>query len=311
MNLAPRIYIPALMALIYLLNITSAQINESIAEKNNSTNGHVLNNQNYNIRAILDHIFISKENNSLKISETVILRNEGTEIHYSKDNHIFFSVSTPPEVENLKTQAMECCLVQEEGAVLMDPMQPIKHGDNFEMQVSYTLPAGSGYVFNKSVVYNTTSLLVFVNKQSGMSLEKLDSSLVNLSKKGNEPDVHQILTLQGSEYDVLSFDDLKAGEAISVPINMTEEPGYLYAVVGMVSLFSTGLVYRYKGKIFGKREKEYTLDELELEKKRIFQAIHGIERHAGTEKSEEYRRLIEEYRQRAIEISIKIDKIKN
>ncbi len=92
---------------------------------------------------------------------------------------------------------------------------------------------------------------------------------------------------------------------------MIQEQNYLYAVIGLISLFSIGLVYRFKGKILRKVGKAYTLEELELEKRRIFQTIHGFEKHAGTESSEEYRRLMEEYRQKAIQIFIKIDKIKN
>ncbi len=60
-----------------------------------------------------------------------------------------------------------------------------------------------------------------------------------------------------------------------------------------------------------KRKKEYTLEELEIEKRKIFKTIYGFEKHAGPEKSEEYRRLMDEYKQKAIQVFIKIDKIKN
>ncbi len=313
MTSALRGSISVFMVIFYFINIASAQTNESMSEisdrnalnfqeKNsqiggsNSIYGHNLSNQNYNIRVVLDHIFISKKNNSLEISEMVVFRNEGAEIYYSRDNHTFFAISTPNEVKNLKTQAMECCLVQEEGVVFMDPMQPIKPGDNFEMQVSYTLNSqGKDYVFNKSAVYNTTSLSIFVDKKSGLDLEGQ----------------YETLTLQGNEYNVIAFNDLSAGEPVSVPIKMTEESSYLYAGIGLFSLILIGFAYRFKEKIFRKRKKEHTLEELELEKKRIFQAIHGFEKHAGPEKSEEYRRLMDEYKQKAIQIFIKIDKIKN
>ncbi|MCX9012571.1 MAG: hypothetical protein OIN66_15820 [Candidatus Methanoperedens sp.] len=299
MKIALKGYISVLIILFYFISIASAQIDKSIESEKiigNVTNEHNLSNQSYDIKVILDHIFISNKNNSLEISEIVVFRNEGPEIYYSKDNHTFFAISTPLDVKNLKTQVMECCLVQEEGVVFMDPMQPIKPGDNFEMQVSYTLPPqSSGYVFNKSAVYNTTSLLLFVDKKSGIDLEGL----------------YETLTLQGNEYNVIAFNDLKAGETASIPIKMTQEQNYLYAVIGLISLFSIGLVYRFKDKIFRKVGKAYTLEELELEKKKIFQTIHGFEKHAGAESSEEYRRLMDEYRQKAIQIFIKIDKIKN
>ncbi len=291
MIIALRGSISAFIVILYFTGIAQAQIDE-----NNSIGGHAPTNQSYDIKVALDHIFISKKNNSLEISETVVFRNEGQEIHYSKDNHTFFAISTPQDAKNLKTQAMECCLVQEEGMVYMDPMQTIAQGANFEMQISYTLlPDGSEYVFNKSAVYNTTSLLMFVDKKSGMSIQGSNETL----------------TLAGNEYKVINFDDLRAGEMISVPVKMMQESNYLYAGIGLFSLFSIGLVYRFRGKIFTRRKKENTLEELEIEKRKIFQAIYGFEKHAGPEKSEEYRKLMEEYRQKAIQIFIKIDKLNN
>ncbi|MDP3105871.1 MAG: hypothetical protein Q8M95_14845, partial [Candidatus Methanoperedens sp.] len=83
----------------------------------------------------------------------------------------YFAISTPLDIRDLKTQAMECCLVQEEGIVYMDPMQPIKPWENFEIQISYTIiPQGTEYVFNKSTIYNTTSLSMFVDHRFSSSV---------------------------------------------------------------------------------------------------------------------------------------------
>lgn len=178
----------------------------------------------------------------------------------------------------------------------MDPMQPIKPWENFEIQISYTIiPQGTEYVFNKSTIYNTTSLSMFVDKKSGMDLE------------GS----YDAITLSGIEYNVVAFNDLKAGETVSIPVKLTKDPGYLYAVIALFFLFSTGLVYLFKGKIKRGRTKEQTLEELELEKRKIFQTIYGFEKHAGPGGSEEYRKLMEEYRNKAIQISFKIDNLKN
>ncbi len=280
-----------LIALFYFLGNTSAQTDE-----NDSIIGYNLSNQNYDIRVAIDHIFISKKNNSLEVSEIVVFRNEGQEIYYSKENHTFFGISTPLDAKNLKTQAMECCLVQEEGMVYMDPMQPISQGSNFEMQISYTLfPERPEYVFNKSTVYNTTSLLLFIDKKSRISLE------------GS----YEVLTLDGNEYKVFTFNDLKTGETVSIPVKILQELDYLYAEIGLFFLFSIGLVYRFRGKIFRRIKKDYTLEELEFEKRKIFKTIYGFEKHAGPESSEEYRKLIEEYRNKAFQIFIKIDKLKD
>jgi len=303
--------ISVFMVLFYFTGIASAQTDEIISgikdtenitsdiqegqSQNNSINGHNLSNQSYDVMVVLDHIFISKKNDSLEISEIVVFRNEGQEINYTKDNHTFFAISIPQDAKNLKTRAMECCLVQEEGMVYMDPMQPIAQGANFEMAISYTLlPQSSEYVFNKSAVYNTTSLLMFIDKKSGMGIQGLNESL----------------TLAGNEYKIISFNNLKAGQMISIPVEILQESNYLYAGIGLFSLFSVGLVYHFRGKIF-RRKKEITLEELEIEKRKIFKTIYGFEKHAGPERSEEFLKLMEEYRLKTIQIFIKIDKLKD
>ncbi len=276
------------MALLFFINIGSAQFDERITSGNNTGN--------YNISVVLDHIFISKKNNSIEISEIVVFRNEGEEIYYSNDNHTFFAIPTPPDIKNLKTQAMECCLVQDEGVVYMDPMQSIARGANFDMQISYALSLqDQKYVFNKSAMYNTTSISMFIDKKSGIDLEGPSD----------------VMTLSGKEYNVIAFNDIRAGEMISIPVKIIPgNSGYLYAGIGLFFIFSIALIYFFKDKIFKRRKKEYTLEELEIEKRNIFMTIHGFEKHAGPEISEEYEKLMEEYRQKAIWICIKIDNFK-
>ena len=275
------------IALLFFINIGSALSNERITSGNNT--------KSYNISVVLDHIFISKKNNSIEISEIVVFRNEGEEIYYSKDNHTFFAISTPPDIKNLKTQAMECCLVQDEVVVYMDPMQSIAHGANFDMQISYALiPHDQKYVFNKSAVYNTTSISMFIDKKSGIDLE------------GSS----EVMTLSGKEYNIIAFNNLRAGEMISIPLKIISgNSGYLYTGIVLFFIFSIGLIYFFKEKILKRRKKE-TLEELEIEKRNIFMTIHGFEKHAGTEISEEFHKLMEEYRQKAIQICIKIDDFK-
>ncbi len=280
------------IALLYFTGIASARIDEKITDVNITD---VNNAGNYNISVALDHIFISMKNKSLEISEIVVFRNEGPEIHYSKDNHTFFAISTPPDIRNLEAQAMECCLVQDEGVVYIDPMKSIAPAANFEMQISYALPFQyQEYTFNKTAIYNTISIVMFIDKKNGLRIDRSNETI----------------TLGGNEYQIISFNDIKAGETVSIPVKMTKEPDYQYAGIGVLFLFSIGLVYRFRRKIFRKYKKEYTLEELENEKRNIFMTIHGFEKHAGPEISEEYRKLMEEYRQKAIRICIKIDKLK-
>lgn len=278
------IYI-AFVALLFITGIGSAQFDD--------TDGN--NTGNYNISVALDHIFISMINNSIGISEIVVFRNEGEEIYYSKDNHTFFAISTPPDIKNLDAQAMECCLVLDEGVVYIDPMQSIAPGANFEMQISYAVTLqDQEYVFNKSSIYNTSSILMFIDIKSGMHI---DGS-------------NETITLGGKEYQIIRFNDINAGETVSIPVKMREEPDNLYAGIGFFSLFLIGFIYRFRSKIFRKYKKEYTMEELEIEKRNIFRTIHGFEKHVGTERSEEYRKLMEEYRQKAIQICFKIDTLK-
>src|SRR5659263_645049 len=149
------------IALLYFVNIGTAQFDEMITSGNNTGS--------YNISVALDHIFISKKNNSIEISEIVVFRNEGKEIYYSKDNHTFFAISTPPDIRNLKAQAMECCLVQDEGMVYMDPMQSIEQDANFDMQISYALiRQDQKYFFNKSAIYNLSLIHISEPTRLGM-----------------------------------------------------------------------------------------------------------------------------------------------
>ena len=300
MNVVFKGYIPVFLALFYFISIVSAQTDLIVPDEkntqNNSMNINNLSNQTYNIKVVFDHIFISNKNNSLEVSEIVVFSNEGQEIYYSKDNHTYFAVSTPLDIRYLKTQVMECCLVEDEGVVYMDPMRPIKPGENFEMKISYSLPTQDPeYVFNKSAVYNTTSLSIFVDKKSGVVIEE----------------GYDVITLSGIEYNVVNFNDLRQGGTVSIPIKIMKEPDYLFVGIGLFLLFSTGLVYLFKGKIKSRGKKALTLEELELEKKTIFQTIYGFKKHAGSQESEEFRKLMEEYRNRAIRISYDIDNLKN
>ncbi len=272
------------IGLIFFMNIAAARTDEVIA-----------GNQSQDIRVVLDNIFISRINESIIIFETVIFRNEGHEIRQSSDNHTYFIISTPLDAINLNTDAMECCLLQEDGVVYMDPMKSIKSGENFEMKISYELvPTDKEYVFNKKAIYNTTSLSLFVDENMG-----LDAG-----------DLHGSMKLSGKEYTAITFHDMKAGDSVSMPVKISVRPGYFYPAAGLILFFLAGLVYHFRNSLFT-RNKEDTLEELELEKLKIFRAIRGFEKHKGSESSEEYERLMEEYRQRGIEVLMKIDQNKS
>ncbi|MCX9085545.1 MAG: hypothetical protein OIN87_12200 [Candidatus Methanoperedens sp.] len=300
MSFVPKGYIPVFIALFYLISSVYAQTELIVSDEENTQNNSIKTNnqgnQISNIRVVLDHIFISNINNSLEISETVVFRNEGQEIYYSDDNHTLFAISTPPSIRDIKTQAMECCLVQDEGVIYMDPMQSLKSGENFEMKISYTIvPQGQEYVFNKSAAYNTTSLSIFVDKKSDLAIEGSDD----------------IITLSGIEYNFIIFNDLTPGETIGIPVKITKEPDYKYVGIGFFLIFSICLVYFFKGKLKRKRTKNLTLEELELEKIKIFHTIYGFEKHVGHEKSDEYTKLMEEYRNKVFQIYFKMVSLKN
>ncbi len=265
------------------MNAADARTDEAIA-----------GNQSQDIRVVLDNIFISRINESILIFETVVFRNEGQEIKQSDDNHTYFVISIPVDAINLKTDAMECCLLQEDGAVYMDPMKSIKSGENFEMKISYELvPADKEYVFNKKPTYNTTSLSLFVEENVG-----LDSD-----------DLHESMKLSGKKYNAITFLDMKAGDSVSIPVKISVRPGYFYPAAGLILLLLAALVYHFRKSLFT-RKNEYTLEELELEKLKIFRTIRGFEKHKGSEISEEYEKLIEEYRLKGIDVIMKIGLLK-
>ncbi len=255
----------------------------------------IAGNQSPDIRIVLDNIFISRINESILIFETVIFRNEGQEIRRSNDNHTYFVIPTPLDAINLKTDAMECCLLKEDGVVYMDPMKAIKSGENFEMQISYELiPTDKEYVFIKNATYKTTSISLLVEKNVGLNVDDLLESM----------------KLSGKEYTAITFHDINPGDSVRIPVKISVRPGYFYSLTGLILLLLAALTYHFRNSLF-KRKKEYTLEELELEKLKIFRAIRGFEKHKGVESSEEYFRLIEEYRQRGIDVIMKIDRNKS
>lgn len=257
-----------------------------------NTNKSVI--QDYSIRVVIDQIYISKKGDYLEVSEFVVFRNDGPGIFYDHVNHTYFAVSIPEGVENLETNAMECCLVQYEDTVFMDPMNPVNPGDSFDMKISYSLfTENQDYKFDKAVVYNTTSLSVFVNKKGGIGTGKGFSTI----------------TIHGNDFEVISFQNLAEGDKITIPLQMAGKSNR-YGIAGVIFLVLIAIFSGFKYIKYRTGRKD-TLEKLEQEKTRIFRIIHGFEKHAGSEESGEYRILMDEYRQKAIEILIKIDKIKS
>lgn len=247
------------------------------------------------IRVVIDQVYISKKDAHLEVSEVAVFRNDGPGIFYEPENHTYFAISIPPDADKLETSAMECCLVQYEDVVYMDPMEPVKPGDNFEMKITYSLFPGAGeYMFGKLAMYNTTSLSVFVDKNTGIGTG----------------DGFSTITIHGDEYKVISFENLSKDEAVKIPLQVSGNTAYTYrnAVMFLAALLAVLSGFKYTKSRAGAKE---SLEKLEHEKKKIFRTIHGFEKHAGMEKSGEYDRLMNEYRQKAIEILIKIDKIKS
>jgi hypothetical protein len=249
------------------------------------------------IRVVIDQVYISKKDDHLEVSEVAVFRNDGPGIFYEPGNHTYFAISIPSGAEKLNASAMECCLVQYEDTVFMDPMNPVYPGDNFEMKITYSLFPGTGeYIFGKVAMYNTTSLSVFVDKNMGIGTGEGFSTI----------------TIHGDEFKVISFENLSKDEAVKIPLQVSgntdtyRNAGMFLAVLLAVLAVLSGFKYmKYRA---GTKE---SLEKLEHEKNRIFRTIHGFEKHAGSEESGEYRKLMDEYRQKAINILIKMDKIKN
>ncbi len=279
--------------MMLFINTASAQT-DGYPAGNNSINSLSIN-QSYDIRVVLDHILISKKNNSLEISEIVVFRNEGPEIFYTEENHTYFGISIPEGAANLKTEVMECCLVEQEGMVFMDPMQSIKNGENFEMQISYTLhPHEREYILNKSIIYNTSSLLILAEKKGEITFEGASESI----------------TLKGNNYGIIAFDNLEPGGYVRLPLMLSRNQELPYGIIALALVLMICVIYLLKEKITRKK-KEYTLSELELEKKKLFEAMRNFEKNSEGRISDEYSRLMDEYRQKAIQVIIKIDKMKN
>ena len=282
--------------LIFLFFITSGMPSSASASQEipeNNITKTVISGQDTSIRVVIDQIYISKKDGHLEVSEVIVFRNEGPGVFYDPVNHTYFAVSIPDGVENLETNAMECCLVQYEDAVYMDPMDPVNPGENFEMKISYSLfPDALDYRFNKVALYNTTSLSIFVNNKGGIGTGKGFSTV----------------TIHGDEFEVISFESLTEGDELTIPLQLSDKPNR-YGVAGIALVFLIAILSMSKYMKFRAGTKE-SLEKLEHEKIKIFRTIHGFEKHAENEESEEYRKLMDEYRQKAIGILIKIDKTK-
>ncbi len=70
----------------------------------------------------------------------------------------------------------------------------------------------------------------------------------------------------------------KSEALIEIPVIITAQSYNYYAAAGLIILLLAGFVYHFRVRLFS-RKKEYTLEELELEKEKIFQAIRGFEKH--------------------------------
>ncbi|MCK5488220.1 MAG: hypothetical protein KAI86_18495 [Desulfobacterales bacterium] len=286
--------IRVLMILFFIYSIIPQQVSASQGSSENNLTTSTIALNDYSIRIVIDQIYISKKDGHLEVSEVIVFRNEGPGVFYDPVNHTYFAISIPDGVENLDTNAMECCLVQYENEVYMDPMEPVKPDDNFEMKISYSLFTDTlDYRFNKVALYNTTSLSVFVNNKGGIGAGEGFSTV----------------TIHGDEFEVISFENLTEGDEIVIPLQV-EGGTSKYGTALILFVFLLAIISGFKYMTYRAGTKE-SLEKLELEKIKIFRTIHGFEKHAENEYSDEYRKLMDEYRQKVIQILIKIDKTKS
>ncbi len=183
------------------------------------------------ISVTLDHIILSKTSNGIKVDEYVEFKNTGDKVFFSNDQ-VWLGISTPEGITRFQTDAMECCLRREKDAAYISPMNPILPGDTYDAKISYVFnPELTNNVFNKGMLYNTSSFNLLSDKNDGFGIA---------SKNSNT----EIIPNQGKEYVVLGFNNIPKGQIIGTQIT-----GYVSSSSGsgvdfnyLVPVFAIALV---------------------------------------------------------------------
>lgn len=138
-----------------------------------------------------DHIILTTAPGYLNVSRAISFFNTGSAVF----NNSKLKVSLPQGIQNLQTTVMECCVYPSPEGVAVDPMEPIKPNESWDMSLSYALKAeGSEKSFEKKIDYLTRSLLVIVEKKSGVQV----SDVKNLEFSGTtEMGGREFLLYQG------------------------------------------------------------------------------------------------------------------
>lgn len=260
-----------------------------------------------------EHVILSQEPSGTWANEVIVFQNTGNETFFIPEG-AQLGVSLPSDIQNIQTNYMSCCVVQEDGVMWIDPMEPLMPGDTVDVQVAYQLvPEDNIFNFNKEAMYDINSFSILSPLASGMSIN------------GGADATAEIINVMNGDYDVVTFRGLERGTT-AVPVisgvKMSKSGGSGGDEVDKGLLFVVGIIvvgavaYPFARNINKKSNKKSgkkgampvkhdsesdnkSIKELEAEKHAIFEVIHKIDtdfenNRISEEEHQEYRSIYEE-----------------
>ncbi|TFH47294.1 MAG: carboxypeptidase regulatory-like domain-containing protein [ANME-2 cluster archaeon] len=291
------------------VNLTSVTANITIYDSTTKDN---------NIQVVTDHIIISQDMNGPWVQEYVKFMNMGNDTYYGPDG-VYVGIGTPLEIKNLQTDVMDCCMVNEDRRVWVDPMEPMLPGDTAEATISYYLDTDDKeFAFEKDVLYSSMYLMVFGDADSGIDI----SSQSRVAEKES---------MNGKNYNVLRYPHPGRDDTITFTISGYTLPGknnagkkdwiiYLLLGVAIIGILAYPALSKAKLENSKTPEKRFrypgideqyemdvqgmSLEELETEKMRIFEKLRTLDYQFedGQISEDEYDEHRSAYKASAVEI---------
>ena len=272
-----------------------------------------------NIRTVADHIVIGQDMNGPWVQEYIQFVNMGDTSYYGPDG-VYVGIGTPLAIRDVQTDIMDCCMIQEDKRIWVDPMEPLLPGDTTEATIYYYLDTDDKeFVFEKDILYSSSYIMVYGDSDSGIDLK----SQVTATDTEN---------LDGRNYDVLRYAHPTPGDTILFTVSGYTLPDrnssdttdwVVYLVLGIliiIMLAYPALSSKVKGNSDRPVQRSRSPDELiepcesdvlqmsrqelEDEKLRIFEKLRNLDNELddGLILEDEYDEYRSEYKAAALEI---------
>lgn len=122
------------------------------------------------IEIVMHHLVIIPQEGMLDITEYLIYQNTGDKVFSDS----MLNISLPKERKLTTSSIMECCFVQYENSAMVDPMRPIKPGEQFQIWINYKIGINlPEYTFSRSINHKSNMLTLSVQKDRNIDAEAL------------------------------------------------------------------------------------------------------------------------------------------